>query len=327
MDKLIRKLLSLGRALRFVYEAGPCGYEIYRHLVHQGFNCTVVAPSLIPKKPGDRIKTDHRDAQMLARLYRAGELTPVYVPCTEDEAMRDLCRAREDARHAERKAKQQLGALLLRSGFRYSGASNWSLAHWRWLADIKMPHPAQQIALQEYIDAVRLSTERVHRIVTQIEELVPVWRIAPVAKALRGLRGVSLITATTLLAEIGDISRFDNPRQLMAYLGLVPSEHSSGERQRKGSITKTGNSHARRVLVEASWAYRFPARVSRSLLERQQGLPEMVKTISWKAQLRLGSRYRRMLAKGKDSRLAVTAIARESAVFVWNITRVVPVTA
>jgi len=324
LDKMIRKMVSLGRELRFVYEAGPCGYEICRHLTRQGFTCTVVAPSLIPKKAGERIKTDRRDAQNLARLHRAGELTPVYVPHPQDEAMRDLCRAREDARQAERKAKQQLGAFLLRSGFRYSGLSNWSLAHWRWLSDIRMPHPAQQMALQEYIDAVRLCTERVQRLVAQIEQLVPDWRLAPVVKAIQALRGVSLIVAATLLAEIGDISRFDNPRQLMAYLGLVPSEHSSGERQKKGSITKTGNGHARRVLVEASWAYRFPARVSRRLLGRHQGLPEAVRAISWKAQLRLCTRYRRLIAKGKESKIAVIAVARELAAFIWAIARTVP---
>ncbi len=321
LDKVIRKMVSLGRELRFVYEAGPCGYEIYRHLTRQGFHCTVAAPALIPKKAGDRIKTDRRDAQMLARLHRAGELTPVYVPHPEDEAMRDLCRAREDARHAERKAKQQLGAFLLRSGFRYTGPSNWSLAHWRWLSDVRMPHPAQQVALQEYIDAVRLCTDRVQRIVAEIEKLVPEWRLAPVVKAIQALRGVSLIVAATVSAEIGDISRFDNPRQLMAYLGLVPSEHSSGEKHKKGSITKTGNGHARRVLVEASWAYRFPARVSRRLWDRQQSLPEAVRAISWKAQLRLCHRYRRLIARGKESKTAVIAVARELAAFIWAVAR------
>jgi transposase len=229
LEKLIRKLVSRDRELHFVYEAGPCGYEIYRYLHSRGFECIVVAPSLIPRKSGNHIKNDRRDSEMLARLYRAGELTPVYVPQTEDEAIRDLCRTREDAKHAERKAKQQLGAFLLRSGFRYTGKTNWSLAHWRWLSDIKMLHPAQQIALQEYIDAVRVCTERINRLVEQIRLFVPGWRLAPVVSAIQALRGVSLIVATTVIAEIGDISRFDNPRQLMAYLGLVPSEHSSGE--------------------------------------------------------------------------------------------------
>jgi transposase len=313
LEKLIRKLVSRGRALRFVYEAGPCGYEIYRYLHQQGLGCVVVAPSLIPKKAGSRIKTDRRDSEMLARLHRAGELTSVYVPHLEDEAMRDLCRAREDARSAERKAKQQLGAFLLRSGFRYSGKTNWSLAHWRWLSDIKMPHPVQQIVLQECINAGRACTERVER-------------LAPVVEAIQSLRGVSLIVATTVVSEIGDIGRFDNPRQLMAYLGLVPSEHSSGETIKRGSITKTGNGHARRVLVEAAWAYRLPARVSRRLLERHQNLPEVIRNIAWKAQLRLCSRYRRLVAKGKQAQIAIIAIARELAAFIWAIVRSVPAT-
>jgi transposase len=234
LEKLIRKLVSRGRALRFFYEAGPCGYEIYRYLHQQGLGCVVVAPSLIPKKAGSRIKTDRRDSEMLARLHRAGELTSVYVPHLEDEAMRDLCRAREDARSAERKAKQQLGAFLLRSGFRYSGKTNWSLAHWRWLSDIKMPHPVQQIVLQECINAVRACTERVERLAEQIRILVSEWRLAPVVEAIQSLRGVSLIVATTVVSEIGDIGRFDNPRQLMAYLGLVPSENIRAVKPSRG---------------------------------------------------------------------------------------------
>lgn len=241
--------------------------------------------------------------------------------------MRDLCRAREDARSAERKAKQQLGAFLLRIGFRYSGKTNWSLAHWRWLSDLKMPHPAQQIVLQEYIHAVRSCTERIERLVEQIRLLVSEWRLFPAVEAIQALRGVSLIVAATVVSEIGDISRFDNPRQLMAYLGLVPSEHSSGETIKRGAITKTGNGHARRVLVEAAWSYRLPARVSRRLLERQQNLPEVIRDIAWKAQLRLCNRYRRLIAKGKQAQIAIIAIARELAAFIWAIVRNVPATA
>jgi len=327
LEKLIRKLVSRGKELHVVYEAGPCGYEIYRYLHQQGLDCVVVAPSLIPKKAGSRIKNDRRDSEMLARLHRAGELTSVYVPLLEDEAMRDLCRAREDAKSAERKAKQQLGAFLLRSGFRYSGKTHWSLAHWRWLSDIKMAHPVQQIVLQEYINAVQACTERMERVAGQIRFLVSEWRLAPVVEAIQALRGVSLIVAATVVAEIGDIGRFDNPRQLMAYLGLVPSEHSSGETIKRGAITKTGNGHARRVLVEAAWAYRLPARVSRRLLERHRNLPEVIREIAWKAQLRLCSRYRRLVAKGKQSQIVIIAIARELAAFIWAIVRNVPATA
>jgi transposase len=327
LDKVARKLVSQGKKLYFAYEAGPCGYEIYRHLTKQGFDCIVVAPSLIPKKSGDRIKNDRRDAEMLARLHRAGELTPVYVPRIEDEAMRDLCRAREDAKGAERKARQQLSSFLLRHGLRYSGKTLWSLAHWRWISDIKMPHPAQQIALQEYGDAIRTCIERVRRFTEQIQQLVPTWRLGTVVESLQALRGVSLVVAVTTVAELGDLSRFDHPRQLMAYLGLVPSEHSSGESTKRGAITKTGNSHARRMLVEASWSYRLPARVSRRLRDRQQNLPQQVWEIAWKAQLRLCSRYKKLIARGKESQVAVTAIARELAAFMWAIARIVPVAA
>jgi transposase len=324
LDKAIRKLVSRGTALSFVYEAGPCGYEIYRHLRGQGHDCTVVAPSLIPRKSGDRIKNDRRDAEMLARLQRAGELTPVYVPSLEDEAMRDLCRARVDSKSAERKARQQLGAFLLRSGFRYSGKTRWSKAHWNWISCIKMKHPAQQVTLQEYIDAVRSCSERVERMTEQIRQLAEHWRMRPVVEAIQALRGVSLIVATTTVAELGDLTRFDNPRKLMAYLGLVPSEHSSGATVRRGGITKTGNGHARRMLVEAAWSYRLPARVSRRLHERQRNLPEAIWKIAWKAQLRLCARYQRLIARGKRSQVVITAIARELSAFIWAIAKEVP---
>jgi transposase len=327
LDKVVRKLVSKGTTLRFAYEAGPCGYEIYRHLTRQGIDCIVVAPSLIPKRSGNRIKNDRRDAEMLARLHRSGELTAVYVPRLEDEAMRDLCRARIDGKSAERKARQQLNAFLLRSGFRYSGKTLWSLAHQRWISDIKMPHPAQQITLQEYVDAVRSCCERVERITEQIRQLTAEWRLGPVVEAFQALRGVSLVVAATTVAELGDLSRFDHPRYLMAYLGLVPSEHSSGESTKRGGITKTGNGHARRMLVEAAWSYRLSARVSRRLRDRQQNLPQAVWEIAWKAQIRLCARYRKLVTRGKQPQVAITAIARELAAFMWAIAQVVPVAA
>lgn len=327
LSKVARKLVSRSREPRFVYEAGPCGYEIYRHLKGQKIECIVAAPSLIPKKSGERIKNDRRDARMLARLYRAGELTPVYVPSSEDEAMRDLSRAREDAKRAERKARQQLGGFLLRHGFRYSGLRQWTLTHWRWISDIKMAHEAQQFTLQEYVDAVRSSIERVERITEQIRLLVGKWRLAPVVEALQALRGVSLIVAVTIVAELGDLSRFDSPRQVMAYLGLVPSEHSSGESIKRGPITKTGNAHARQMLTEAAWSYRMPARVGRRLLDRQKTLPEKVWQIAWKAQVRLCARYGRLFARGKPTQVVVTAIARELSAFMWAIARTVKVSA
>ena len=319
LDKVIRKLVSKNYDLHFVYEAGPCGYDIYRHLAAQGFDCVIVAPSKIPKQSGNRIKNDRRDAQMLARLHRAGELTSVYIPSVEDEAMRDLTRSREDVKASERKTKQRILAFLLRHGHRYSGKSSWSRAHFRWISDIKMPHPAQQIVLQESLEALAECTCRVERLTEQIQLLSPQWRMFPVAQALQALRGVSLIVATTTVAEIGDLTRFDGPTELMSYLGLVPSEHSSGQTTKRGSITKTGNGHVRRVLVEAAWAYRLPARVSRKLLIRQEGLSQEICAISWKAQLRLCARYTRFLIKGKSKQLIVTAIARELCAFMWAI--------
>jgi transposase len=321
LDKFCRKMVSSASRLYFVYEAGPCGYGIYRHLTSNGFDCMVAAPSLIPKKSGDRVKNDRRDAANLARLHRAGELTAVYVPDAQDEAMRDLTRAREDAVMAAKKAKQRLKAFLLRNSIVFTGRSQWSKAYFRWLADIAMDYPAQQVALQEYIDAVHESLRRVERLTDQIRQLVPNWRLAPIVSALQAARGVSLIVAVTLLAELGDLSRFQRPSQLMGHLGLVPSEHSSGDSTKRGAITKTGNAHARKVLVEAAWAYRLPARVSRLLLKRQQDLPEQVCRIAWKAQLRLCTRFRRLVARGKLKQKVVTAIARELSAFLWAMAK------
>jgi transposase len=321
LDKFCRKMVSTSSRLYFIYEAGPCGYGIYRHLTQKGFDCTVAAPSMIPKKSGDRIKNDHRDAVMLARLHRAGELTPVYVPNAQDEAMRDLIRAREDAVSATRKAKQRLLAFLLRNSLTFSGRSKWSKAFFNWLADIAMPHPAQQVALQEYIDAVHENLHRVDRLTDQIRQMAAGWQLAPIVSALQAARGVSLVVAATVLAELGDLSRFKKPSQLMAHLGLVPSEHSSGDSTKRGGITKTGNGHARKVLVEASWAYRMPARKSRILLNRQQGLPDSVCQVAWKAQLRLCTRFKRLAAKGIPKPKVVTAIARELSAFLWAIAK------
>ena len=319
LDKLTRKLISKGSQLHFVYEAGPCGYQIYRHLTAQGLDCVVVAPSRIPKPAGNQIKNDRRDALMLARLHRAGELSAVYVPRAEDEAIRDLTRAREDAKNDEKKSKQRLLSFLLRSGVRYTGGSPWSKAHMRWLSDIKMPHRGQQVVLQEYIGTVDQCRQRVQRLTEQIQELLPEWQLFPIVQALQSMRGVSTIVAATTVAEVGDLKRFDTPAELMSYLGLVPSEHSSGQKIKRGSITKTGNGHVRRVLTEAAWSYRLPARVSRALLKRQEGLPESVCELAWKAQLRLCSRYRRLWNKGKPKQVVVTAIARELCGFLWAI--------
>jgi len=318
LDKVVRKLVSNGSRLHFVYEAGPCGYQIYRHLSAKGFDCTVAAPSKISRN-GSRIKNDRRDAIMLARLHRAGELTEVYVPEAEDEAMRDLTRARENAKIDEKRSKQRLLGFLLHSGYRYSGRSTWTQAHRRWMADIKMPHPSQQIVLQEYIDTVTQCGLRVERLTEQIRQLLPQWKLFPVVQAIQSLRGISLIVATTTVAEIVDFKRFKSPVQLMGYLGLVPSEHSSGSAINRGPITKAGNGHVRRMLVESAWSYRQRARVSRILFKRQEDLPESIRDISWKAQVRLCSRFRYLRAKGKSQQVVAIAIARELCGFIWAI--------
>src|SRR5215475_11524024 len=265
IDKLVRRLQSKSPHLVFVYEAGPCGYWLYRYLTKNRQVCWVVAPSLIPKKPGDRVKTNRRDAIKLARLMRSGDLTPVYVPQVEDEAMRDLCRAREDTIRALKAAKFQLKAFLLRHDIRYTGRATWSPAHLRWLSEVVCPTPVQQIVFQEYVRAVNEHTERLQRLEQELNEHVTTWRLHPVVEALQALRGVQFTVAVTTVAELGDLTRFDNPRQLMDYLGLTPSESSSGPRRRQGAITQAGNSHARRALVEGAWAYRYPAKVSRHL--------------------------------------------------------------
>ena len=327
IDKVIRKLVSTGAELHFVYEAGPCGFGLYRHLTGNGFRCIVAAPSMVPKKSGVRIKNDTRDAIALARLLRAGELTPIYVPDTEDEAMRDLTRARNDARIAAQKAKQRLHSFLLRNEFIYHGTKKWTKAHYNWLAQLKMNHPAQQVAFQEYIDAVNECTQRMARLDEQIAKAAEEWRWVPTVKALQALRGVSLLTAVNMVAEVGDFNRFDNPKELMSYLGLVPSEHSSGTRIRRGGITKTGNSHARRICVESAWSYRYQARVTQYLRKRHEGLPQDILRIAWKAQIRLCTRFRRLRARGKATQVVVVAIARELVAFMWDIARRIPAVA
>ena len=319
LDKVLRKLISDGSELSCVYEAGPCGYTIYRHLEGNGINCSVIAPSKIPRQSGDRIKNDRRDSLTLARLHRAGELTPVYVPDQADEALRDLVRARDDAQKALRKSKQQLNAFLLRHNRCFTGKTMWSSACFNWLSDISMEHPAQQFTLQEYINTVEDNDKRVKRHTAQISELSKESRLYPLILALQTMRGVSLVVAATMAAELGDLKRFETPSQMMAYLGLVPSESSSGPKVKRGSITKTGNSHVRKVLVEAAQAYRLPARISRAIRKRQEGVPDKISTIAWKAQVRLCKRYQQLAARGKNANLIKTAIAREIAGFSWAI--------
>lgn len=318
--------LGAPATLEVVYEAGPTGYGLYRWLLAQGYRAQVIAPSLIPRKAGDRIKTDRRDARMLARLARAEELTPITVPDAEDEAIRDLTRAREDAVQARLRARQHLNALLLRHGVRYSGKSRWTKAHAHWLARLKWPHPAQHMVFTEYWLATQRADAQVERLTVALRDAVASWRWVEVVRAVMTLRGLDLVAASTVVAEVGDIRRFAHPRELMAYLGLVPSEHSSGARTRKGSITRTGNAHARRMLVEAAWNYRFAARIGRGLQARQEGRAEAVQTLAWKAQQRLCQRYRALHARGLHPNKVCVAVARELTGFLWAMAQTVATT-
>jgi transposase len=321
VSKAMRKLVSAGRVLHIVYEAGPCGFVLQRHFTALGWHCDVVAPSSIPRSPGERIKTDRRDAIRLARLARSGDLSVVRVPGAADEAVRDLVRAREDSVREQRNARHRLKALLLRNNIAYAGKSSWTAAHLRWLATLKLEHAAQQVGFQEYLHSITESGARISRLEQALRDSLPQWSLTPLVQALQALRGVQLIAAMTLVAELQDFLRFDNPRQLMAYVGLVPGEDSSGPRRRQGSITKAGNSAARRMLVEVAWHYQHAARVSPIIAARQDQLPKAVTDIAWAAQLRLHAKFKRLLARRVVKNKAVVAVARELAGFVWAIGR------
>jgi transposase len=317
--KLVEKLAKRHGRLAFCDEAGPTGYGLYRQIQSLGYDCQVVAPSMVPVRPGGHVKTDRRDATTLAALMRAGELTAIWVPDDAHEAMRDLVRARTAATAGVRRARQQLLSFLLRHGRAYPTKRHWSRGHRRWLAEQRFEHAAQQIVFEELIQAIEQALARRDRLEQQMVALLPNWSLRPVVTALQALRGVAVIAAITLAAEIGDFRRFANPRQLMAWLGLVPSEHSSGASTVRGPITKAGNTRARRMLVESAWTYRLPARVGRTLLARSEALPEAVKAIAWKAQVRLCARYRRLQRAGKPANIITVAIARELAAFAWAI--------
>jgi transposase len=324
VEKLVAKLSESygGGLLLFCYEAGPCGYVLHRQILACGHDCQVVAPSKIAKTPGERIKTDRRDALKLARLLRSGDLTAVWVPDRDQEMMRDLSRARDDMKGQERKARQQLGAFVLRHGHHWPrGKSRWSQAHYDWLESLRFEHPWQQVTLQEYIDAAKAASARVAQLSDHLMRALPEWSLAPVVDSLIALRGIDKLAAIILLAELGDISRFDSPKQLMGFLGLVPSEHSSGPRRRQGGITLTGNGRARRMLVESAWSYRFPARQTKHLKAKASNASPAAKQIAWAAQKRLCGRYRTLTRAGKNTKLVCVAIARELAGFIWDIVR------
>jgi transposase len=317
--KLVRKLAKRHPSVAFCYEAGPTGYGLYRQITGLGHECMVVAPSLIPQKPGDRVKTNRRDALSLARQLRAGDLTAVWVPDAHHEAVRDLTRARGAAVQDLRTKRQQVSALLLRLGQSYPGKTTWGKAHLAWLAGRKLDHLEQRIALEEMLHAVRQASDRIGRLEQAIRAALPGWSLAPTAIALMALRGINLIAATSLLAEIGDLTRFCSPRELMAWLGMVPSEHSTGEHVRRGAITKAGNRRARSMLVECAWSYRHPPRVGADKLAKVEAAPPAVRDIAWKAQTRLSARYRALRRAGKLENVAITAVARELAAFIWAV--------
>ena len=319
--KLVAKLAEKYRHLTFCYEAGPTGYWLYRLIKSLGHECLVVAPSLTPKKPGDRVKTNRRDSRSLAKLLRAGELTAVWVPDERHEAMRDLSRARQAAKKDQQGKRQQISSLMLRLGRIYPGKKTWGPAHMRWLMTQKFEHREQRMAFEELLQGVRQEGERIERLEQAIREAVPDWSLAEMVTAVQAMRGFDLIAAVGVMAETGDLSRFQKPREFMGYLGVVPSESSTGDRVKRGGITKAGNSRARRILVEAAWAYRHPARVGREKQAKVAAAPRRVREIAWKAQTRLCRRFRSLERKGKRRTVVATAVARELAAFIWAISR------
>ena len=319
--KMVKKLGTVDQ-LRACYEAGPTGYVLYWQLAELGVNCAVIAPTLVPMKAGDRVKTDRRDAERLARSHRSGDLTAVWVPDAGSEALRDLVRAREAAKQDHLRARHRLSKFLLRSGQRPAqGMKAWTQAYMIWVKQIRFSQVAQESTRLDYLTEVEHMGERVARLEKSIEEAVKLAspEIQEVVKGLQALRGIAQISAVTIAAELGNISRFEGARQLMGYSGAVPSEDSSGKRTQRGSITKTGNSHLRRIAVEAAWSYRFRPSVGPALRKRQEGVPEEIKEIAWKAQHRLFKRYSRLSAAGKDRRKIITAVGRELLGFVWAI--------
>lgn len=324
LEKLIARLHKAQGPdvlIRAGYEAGPCGFGIARRLKQLGVECSVIAPSMTPTRSGDRIKTDKRDARKLARLLRAGELTAVYIPEPTDEAIRDLCRARTDAVDDRRRARHRLKAFLLRHGYRYQGKSAWTAAHLRYLRELVLPHPAMKVILEEYLIASDAANERIERTEAAMRDLLSGWRLKPAVEALMAFKGFQTVAAMILVSELGEIHRFAHPRQVMAYLGLVPTENTSSDKRRQGGITKCGNAHARWLLIECAQHYITPPKVSKELAKRQEAPPREVRAVSWRAQNRLHSRFTRLTARKLQRNKALVAVARELCGFVWELLR------
>lgn len=327
VEKWIRRLRRVHGSdviMRACYEAGPCGFGLARRLRQLGVECEVVAPSMTPKRSGDRVKTGKRDARKLARLLRAGELRAVYIPEPTDEAIRDLCRARTDAVDDRRRSRHRLKGFLLRHGYRYQGKSAWSAAHQRYLRELVLPHPAMKVILEEYLISIQAAGERIARCEVAMRDLLEKWRLKPAVQALMAMKGFQIVAAMILVSELGAIDRFTHPRQVMAYLGLVPSENTSSDKRRQGAITKCGNAHARWLLVECAQHYAPPPKVSKELSRRQEGQAREVRAISWRAQSRLHRRYTRLMARRLQRNKAIVAIARELCGFVWELLRTPP---
>lgn len=323
IDRLLKQLSGRGR-LRLVYEAGPCGFWLHRYLREKGVDCLIAAPSLIPKRPGDRIKTDRRDARNLALALRAGTLTPVHVPTPAEEMFRDVVRAWQQAKRDVTAARQRLKSFLLRHDIRYAGRANWNAAHRRWLSEMVLPMASQQIVFQELVDAISERERRRDRLEMEMDRLAPDWPGYALAHSLLAFRGIQKTVAYTVVAEAGDLHRFPHPCQFMAWLGLVPGEHSSGGTRRQGPITRCGNRWARTLLVEAAWSYRYTPKVSRIIEQRATDISPQIRNLAWKAQLRLTHRYRQLSARGKHANVVITAIARELAAFIWDAAQRMP---
>ena len=319
LRKLAQKIGVTLQDLRICYEAGPSGFVLARRLRQLGADCVVMSPAQTERKPNEKIKTDKRDACNIAKMMRNGDITEVRVPPALDEAVRDVCRARTDASDDLSRAKQRLNSFLLRNGFRYSGKARWTPSHLRYLRHLTLPNPAQNIALEEYIQAIDSGIERVARLADKMKQLLVDWEWEPVVRALMACKGFQEVAAMTIISELGDLRRFDHPRKLMGFLGLVPGEHSTGSKRRQGSITKCGNSHARWMLVECAQHFRKAPKISAALTNRQAGQPKEVKALSWRMQNRLHQRYVKLKARGKRENKVIVAIARELSAFIWEL--------
>jgi transposase len=323
VQRLLKKMKQMGKGatMRICYEAGPTGFGLCRALRGAGFDCVVIAPSMVPRQAGERIKNDRRDAVKLARFFRSGDLTPVFMPDSECEAVRDLERARYDAKKAEIAARNQLLKFLLRQGRRYEGKTNWTEPHMQWVRNQTFDHEAHNRVLVDYVHAVDEATARIKRLDKDIAQVVETWTLKPLVEAFQALRGVQILSAVVLAAELGDLTRFASAPELMAYAGLVPSEHSSGETVRRGHITHAGNRFVRRTLVEAAWNYRHRPSMAKDMRRRNRKVATDIQATAWKAQHRLHGRFYKLTARGKSSNKAVIAVARELAGFVWCIAR------